>query len=195
MYTSLATVFTVSVLCETVFNIDISTKEVFNRDNVMFMSLFFNCIEALAELLSQMSGRSIMYKQHGFALFRPAAMTLAQLMADISFAFIRGSFFAITVWLLSLRGSKGSGSHCSCFFRPTRFVCRSDLHQLYVTSKLLKPAIVESFVDVFVSPDLATTSLSRVSGTTCKSFYVVAKVSALIIALLIDFSGYLVPPS
>lgn len=100
---SIITAFIVAVLCGTVFhNISDTSLGAFNRGGVIFMSLLFNSMEALAELPTQMTGRPVLYKQQSFAFFRPSAMPLAQLISDIPFAFVRVGVFAITVWLLAL---------------------------------------------------------------------------------------------
>ncbi len=65
------------------------------------MLLLFNSLTAFAELPSQMMGRPILARQTSFAFYRPSALTLAQLLADMPFGVPRATIFVIIVYFMA----------------------------------------------------------------------------------------------
>ena len=103
LYCSLVTNVVLGIIIGTIFLKLPSTSDgAFARGGVIFIALLFNSISAFAELPTQMSGRPILYKQQGFALYRASAVPLAQLIADIPLALVRVVLFSTIVWLLAL---------------------------------------------------------------------------------------------
>jgi ATP-binding cassette subfamily G (WHITE) protein 2 (SNQ2) len=60
-------------------------------------AMLLNCLDAFVEMPLQMLGRPILYKQTGFKFFRPSALPLANMLADIPFSFSRILIFNIIV--------------------------------------------------------------------------------------------------
>ena len=83
------------------FELPQNTQGLFTRGGVLFILLLFNALTAFAELPSQMQGRPILAKQNSFAFYRPSALTLAQLFADLPFGLPRSTIFTIIIYFMS----------------------------------------------------------------------------------------------
>jgi len=71
--------------------------------------MLVNCLDAFAEMPTQMVGRPIFFKQTSYKLFRPAALSLANTLADLPFSAIRILVFNIIVYFMAnLRRSAGA---------------------------------------------------------------------------------------
>ncbi|KAK0545285.1 ATP-binding cassette transporter snq2 [Tilletia horrida] len=72
----------------------------FTRGGVLFIGLLFNALVAFSELPTQMGNRPILYKQQGYCFYRPSALSLAQLAADIPFSLPRILIFSIILYFM-----------------------------------------------------------------------------------------------
>lgn len=73
----------------------------FTRGSIIFAALLTTCLDAFGEMPMQMFGRPILKKQTDFSLYRPSAISLANLFADIPFSALRILLFNIVVYFLS----------------------------------------------------------------------------------------------
>ncbi len=83
------------------FNLPTTTAGLFTRGGVLFIMLLFNALGAFAELPSQLQGRPILSKQVSFAFYRPSALTLSGLFADLPLGVPRLTIFVIIVYFMS----------------------------------------------------------------------------------------------
>ncbi|SNX84520.1 probable ATP-binding multidrug cassette transport protein [Melanopsichium pennsylvanicum] len=83
------------------FNIPTTSAGVFTRGGCLFVLLLFNSLTAFAELPTQMMGRPILARQTSFAFYRPSALTLAQLLADLPFGVPRVTIFIIILYFMA----------------------------------------------------------------------------------------------
>ncbi|KAJ1944994.1 ATP-binding cassette transporter snq2, partial [Linderina macrospora] len=60
-----------------------TTMGAFTRGGVLFFALLFNSLSAQAELPKAITGREVVYKHKSFAMYHPAALSLAQTVVDI----------------------------------------------------------------------------------------------------------------
>ena len=74
---------------------------VFIRGGCLFILLLYNSLHAFSELSSQMLGRPILARQASFCLYRPSALPIAQLFADMPFGIPRITIFVIIIYFLS----------------------------------------------------------------------------------------------
>lgn len=61
-----------------------SSQGAFTRGSVLFNALLTTCLDAFGEMPTQMMGRPILMKQTGYRMYRPAAITLGNTIADVS---------------------------------------------------------------------------------------------------------------
>ncbi|KAJ7597296.1 ABC-2 type transporter-domain-containing protein [Mycena floridula] len=73
----------------------------FTRGSVIFTAVLTCCLDAFGEMPMQMIGRPILHKQTAYRMYRPAAMALANLMADVPFSAIRILVFDIIVYFMT----------------------------------------------------------------------------------------------
>lgn len=78
-----------------------NTNGAFLRGGVLFFSLLFNALLALAELSSAFASRPILMKHKSFTFYRPAAFAIAQVVADIPIIFFQIAAFDIVIYFLS----------------------------------------------------------------------------------------------
>ena len=89
-----------------------------SRSPLSFIALLFNSFQAFGELPVQMMGRPIMWRQVGYAQYRPAALSLAQTFADIPFTTVQIVLFSIIIYFMS-----GLYLNAGAFFSFFAFIC------------------------------------------------------------------------
>ncbi|CCG82129.1 putative ABC transporter [Taphrina deformans PYCC 5710] len=83
------------------YNMPQNTNGAFLRGGVLFFSLLFNALLALAELSSAFASRPILMKHKSFTFYRPAAYALAQVVADVPIIFFQVAAFDLVIYFLS----------------------------------------------------------------------------------------------
>jgi ATP-binding cassette subfamily G (WHITE) protein 2 (SNQ2) len=73
----------------------------FPRGGVMFFSLLFNTLLALAELTAVFQSRPILLKHKSYQFYRPAAFALAQTLVDVPLVFVQVFIFDIIVYFMA----------------------------------------------------------------------------------------------
>ncbi|KAJ2936375.1 hypothetical protein H1R20_g720, partial [Candolleomyces eurysporus] len=89
------------VLGAAFYNQPTSSNGAFTRGSVIFGALLTTCLDAFGEMPSQMIGRPILKKQTEYSFYRPSAIAIANLLADIPFSATRILFFNIIIYFLS----------------------------------------------------------------------------------------------
>ncbi|GAA6001205.1 uncharacterized protein JCM10292_006956 [Rhodotorula paludigena] len=72
----------------------------FRRGGGIFLGVIFNGFQAFTELPSQMTGRPITWKHKSFALYRPAATTVAAQLADVPINMAAIFVFALVLYFM-----------------------------------------------------------------------------------------------
>jgi ATP-binding cassette, subfamily G (WHITE), member 2, SNQ2 len=72
----------------------------FTRSGALFMSVLFLCWLQLAELMKVFSGRTVIARQHEYALYRPSAVTTARVIMDFVVLLPQVSVFAIIMYFM-----------------------------------------------------------------------------------------------
>jgi ATP-binding cassette subfamily G (WHITE) protein 2 (SNQ2) len=86
IFTSYFTAIVLALIIGSVYlNLPQTVSGAFTRGGVLFLGLLFCSLNAFSELPSQMQGRSILYKQTGYRLYRPSAVSLSASIADVPF--------------------------------------------------------------------------------------------------------------
>jgi len=67
----------------------------------MFVALLTVCLDAFGEMPVMMVGRPILRKQTSYRLYRPAAIALANTLADVPFSSLRILIFNIIVYFMT----------------------------------------------------------------------------------------------
>lgn len=83
------------------WNLPLTAAGAFTRAGVIFAALLTICLDAFGELPLQMIGRPILRKQTGFGFFRPAAMVVANTLADLPINAIRVLLYNIIIYFMS----------------------------------------------------------------------------------------------
>ncbi|KAJ2807831.1 ATP-binding cassette transporter snq2 [Coemansia helicoidea] len=83
----------------------------FTRGGVLFFALLFNSLTAQAEIPKAIEGREVVYKHKSFAMYHPAALSLAQIVVDLPFILLQ-----VTVFSLILYFAAGLGRTAGQFF-------------------------------------------------------------------------------
>lgn len=76
-----------------------------------------NALDAFGEMPTQMITRPIFLKQTSYKLFRPAALSIANTVADVPFSFVRVFIFMVILYFMS-----GLDRNGSAFFTLILFV-------------------------------------------------------------------------
>lgn len=83
------------------FEMPQSAAGAFTRGGVLFIALLFNAFGAFNELPTQMMGRPIMWRQCGYAFYRPAALSVGSTLADVPFNSFQILVFSVIIYLMS----------------------------------------------------------------------------------------------
>lgn len=78
-----------------------NTNGAFLRGGVLFFSLLFNALLALAELSNAFASRPILMKHKSFTFYRPSAYALAQVVGDVPIIFLQIAAFDLIIYFLS----------------------------------------------------------------------------------------------
>ncbi|KAG0141461.1 hypothetical protein CROQUDRAFT_68265 [Cronartium quercuum f. sp. fusiforme G11] len=82
-------------------NLPTTSAGAFTRGGVIFLGLLFNIFVAFAELPAQMMGRPIMWRQTSFAFYRPSALAMANVLADVPFSSLKVFAFCIILYFMA----------------------------------------------------------------------------------------------
>ncbi|KAI0321644.1 ABC-2 type transporter-domain-containing protein [Amylostereum chailletii] len=83
------------------FNLPPTSVGAFTRGSVIFSALLTSSFDTFGELPTQMLGRPIMKKQTGYGLYRPAAIQIANTLADIPFSATRILIYNIIIYFMA----------------------------------------------------------------------------------------------
>jgi hypothetical protein len=73
----------------------------FTKGGAVFFSLLYNCIVAMSEVTESFKGRPVLVKHKGFAMYHPAAFSLAQIMADFPVLLFQCTIFSVVIYWMS----------------------------------------------------------------------------------------------
>ncbi|ORY85493.1 putative ABC transporter [Protomyces lactucae-debilis] len=96
-----SSIFLSLIIGSSFYNMPRDTNGAFLRGGVLFLSLLFNALLALAELSSAFSSRPILMKHKSFTFFRPSAFAVAQVVADIPIVAIQVFTWDIIIYFIS----------------------------------------------------------------------------------------------
>ncbi|KAK5575307.1 hypothetical protein RB653_010565 [Dictyostelium firmibasis] len=91
------------------FQQPLTTDGLFTRGGAMFSSIIFNCILTQGELHHSFVGRRILQKHKSYALYRPSAYFVSQILIDLPFIFVQvflHSFIVYFMYGLDYRADK-----------------------------------------------------------------------------------------
>lgn len=73
---------------------------IFIKSGALFVALLFNSLLAQSEVTDSFSGRPVLAKHKGFALYHPAAFCLSQIVTDIPIYFFQISAFSLILYFM-----------------------------------------------------------------------------------------------
>lgn len=74
---------------------------VFPRGGLLFLTLLFNALLALAELTAAFGSRAILMKHKSFSFYRPSAYAIAQVVADIPLCAMQVLIWSVIVYFMA----------------------------------------------------------------------------------------------
>lgn len=78
-----------------------NTNGLFTRGGCIFFILLFNALLGMTEVTTSFSGRAILAKHKSFALYRPSAVVLAQVLADFPILIGQVTAFLLPIYFMS----------------------------------------------------------------------------------------------
>ncbi|KAI0800819.1 ABC-2 type transporter-domain-containing protein [Fomes fomentarius] len=102
----LMTSFTLSIIIAFLiggafFNLQPNALGTFTRGSVIFLTLLNSSIDNMGEIPAMMLGRPILKKQTDYSLYRPAAIPIANTLADLPFSAVRIFIYNIIIYFMS----------------------------------------------------------------------------------------------
>ncbi|RLL94069.1 hypothetical protein CFD26_101712 [Aspergillus turcosus] len=81
-----------------------SSAGLFTKGGAVFFSMLYPCILAMAEVTESFKGRPVLVKHKSFAMYHPAAFSLAQITADFPVLFVQCTLFSVVIyWMTGLK--------------------------------------------------------------------------------------------
>lgn len=94
--------------------------------------MLMNCFDAFAEMPTQMVTRPIFQKQTAYKLFRPAALSIANTIADLPFSAVRVLLFNIIAYFMSGLYRSGGAFWTFHILIYVAFLCMQGEHTLSI---------------------------------------------------------------
>ncbi|KIM88774.1 hypothetical protein PILCRDRAFT_813749 [Piloderma croceum F 1598] len=104
----LSTILAVVLGCSYI-NLPLTSAGAFTRGSVIFVALLTTCLDAFGELPTQVAARPIFNKQTGYSLYRPAAISIANTLADLPISAVRVLIFNVAVYFITNLSRTGGG--------------------------------------------------------------------------------------
>ncbi|TFY82670.1 hypothetical protein EWM64_g1346 [Hericium alpestre] len=135
------------------FNLPPTSAGAFTRGSVIFSAMLTSSFDTFGELPTQLLGRPILRKQTGYGFYRPAAIQIANTVADLPFSAIRILVYDIIIYFMSHLSRSAGGfftfhliNYCAFlamqgFFRSIGLVC-SDFNTALRAAVVFFPNIV-----------------------------------------------------
>jgi ABC-type multidrug transport system ATPase subunit len=82
------------------YNAPANSEGIFIKSGALFMSLLFNSLLTMSEVTSSFSGRPVLAKHKGFALYHPAAFCIANILTDIPILIFQVSHFSLVLYFM-----------------------------------------------------------------------------------------------
>lgn len=82
------------------YNAPNNSGGLFIKSGALFFSLLYNSLLAMSEVTDSFSGRPVLIKHKGFAMFHPAAFCIAQIAADIPVLLFQISMFGLVIYFM-----------------------------------------------------------------------------------------------
>ncbi|KAH9031530.1 ABC-2 type transporter-domain-containing protein [Lactarius pseudohatsudake] len=83
------------------YNLPPSSAGAFTRGSVIFVAILVSSIDTFVEMPMQMFGRPIIKKQTGYGFYRPAAIQIANTLADLPFSASRVLIYDIIIYFMT----------------------------------------------------------------------------------------------
>ncbi|EGC32812.1 hypothetical protein DICPUDRAFT_155206 [Dictyostelium purpureum] len=91
------------------FQLDKTIEGLFTRGGAIFSAILFNAFLSEGELPMTFYGRRILQKQNSYAMYRPSALHIAQIVTDLPLTFVQVFLFSIVVyWMYGLKADAGA---------------------------------------------------------------------------------------
>jgi ABC-type multidrug transport system ATPase subunit len=91
------------------YNAPDNSLGLFLKGGALFFSIMYNALIALSEVTDSFTGRPILAKHRAFALYHPAAVCIAQIVADLPvLAFQVTHFGLVLYWMTGLKATAGA---------------------------------------------------------------------------------------
>ncbi|KAF8583992.1 hypothetical protein K439DRAFT_1617076 [Ramaria rubella] len=119
------------VLGAAFFNLPPTANGGFTRGSVIFVAMLVSCLDAFGEMPSQMMGRPILYKQTNYGFYRPAAIAIANMLADLPFSAIRILIFNIIIYFMTNLSRSAGGFFTFHLFQFTVFLAMQAFFRFF----------------------------------------------------------------
>jgi ABC-type multidrug transport system ATPase subunit len=83
------------IMASCFYNIPLDGTGAFSRNGAIFFSVLFNSFISQSELVRFLMGRPILEKHKQYALYRPSAFYVAQVIMDIPYAIVQGIYICL----------------------------------------------------------------------------------------------------
>ncbi|KAG8862307.1 hypothetical protein FRB96_001886 [Tulasnella sp. 330] len=157
LYSSMSIAWgTAIIIGATFYNLPTDTSGGFTRGSVLFLAMILNALDAFGEMPTQMIGRPIFLKQTAYKLFRPAALSIANTVADMPISFTRVFIFNVIIYFMTGLYRNGSAFWT---FHILVWLAFLTMQGIFRTIGVLCPNFDSAFrVAVFIVPNLISYS-------------------------------------
>ncbi|TFY58327.1 hypothetical protein EVG20_g8195 [Dentipellis fragilis] len=150
------------------YNLPPTSAGAFTRGSVIFSAMLTSSFDTFGELATQLLGRPLIRKQTGYGFYRPAAIQIANTVADLPFSAIRILMYDIIIYFMSGLARSSAGGFFTFhllnymaflamqgFFRSVGLLC-SDFNTALRTAVVFFPNFV-----IYVGYMIPVTQMKR----------------------------------
>jgi ABC-type multidrug transport system ATPase subunit len=168
------------------YNLPLDGSGAISRGGAIFFSVIFNSLVCQTELVNFLTGRPILEKHKQYALYRPSAFYLAQVIMDVPFALIQGMFFFFFFF----------------FFKKKKLVYSTNLFYIVMLFEIccyfllglnLTAGRFFAFFIINVMINLTMNQFFRLFGAITDNVFFSSQASGLILVCSHVLCGYVIP--
>lgn len=163
------------------FNIPLTGTGAFSRGGALFFALLFNAFISQSELVNFLTGRPILEKHKHFAMYRPSAFYIAQVIMDVPYAVVQGMYSS---W------KEVNSNILTTIFHPVLLfeICSYFMMGLNLTAgRFFTFFVVLFFINMMMN------GFFRFFGAVTSSFFFATQISGVLLIALVTYTGYVIP--
>ncbi|KAF8511207.1 ABC-2 type transporter-domain-containing protein [Gautieria morchelliformis] len=134
LYTSFSMSIGLSIILgATFYNLPPTANGGFTRGSVIFIAMLVSCLDAFGEVhvIDESDSHAVLYKQTNYGFYRPAAIAVANMLADLPFSTTRLFIFNVIIYFMTNLSRSAGGFFTFHLFQMTTFLAMQAFFRFF----------------------------------------------------------------